>query len=115
SGGSCRLHRSRDANRGFWVSHCCSWRARVPRKRVRVRGGEGMGDEGLGTAEIPPEGDQQEAACERDILEEVPEEVAAAAGAGAPEIAGRPELLPEQRCCQAIERHDQRGEPVGDA
>src|SRR6185437_4095628 len=54
SGGSCRLHRSRDANRGFWVSHCCSWRARVPRKRVRVRGGEGMGDEGLGTAEIPP-------------------------------------------------------------
>ena len=63
---------------------------------------------------MPAESDryQQEAGCKREILQEVPEQLAALALAGFPEVAGFPEPLEQHRSHRTIAGHDERREPV---
>ena len=52
---------------------------------------------GCNLSSVRAEGDEQEPAGKREVLEEVPEQVARPAAARAPEVTRLLELLPKQR------------------
>ena len=60
-------------------------------------------------------GDEEKPAGQGEVLQEIPEQAAPLAVAARPEIAGTPELLPQQRRDAAIAREHEGGGSVGDA
>src|SRR4051812_9857713 len=58
------------------------------------------------------EGDEEEAASEREVLEEIPEQRAPPALAAHEEVAGFPKLLPKDRRGSTITREHEGCEPV---
>lgn len=74
----------------------------MPQKCLHARG--------VGT-----EGEQQKAAGQSKVLQEIPKRVAPTADTSQFEIRGFPELLPQQGGSDAIKRQNERGKTIRDA
>ena len=69
-------------------------------------------DEALHAGRIGAESQEQESACKRDVLHEIPEHIASATLALQAKIRRFPELFPEQRRDDAIPRKDDGRETI---